>query len=138
MAIASLAFGAPPVLAAQNSEAASTRQKEDRAYALVQLVGEPLASSAKTQPARGKKIDFNSNSVKSYRAQLAKLRNDYRAWLKANVPQASVTGQFDIALNAVAVKLNGASLAQVSATPWSGRRSTRGSTTRTQPIRTCR
>jgi subtilisin family serine protease len=117
LAIASLtAFGAAPVLAAQNTEAASTRPNEDRAYALVQLAGEPLASYARTQPARGKKIDFNSNTVKSYRAQLAKLRNDYKAWLKANVPQASVTGEFDIALNAVAIKLNGASLAQVSAT----------------------
>ena len=117
LAIASLAFGAPPVLAAQNTEAARRGgRKEDRAYALVQLVGEPLASNARTRPARGKKIDFNSNTVKSYRAQLAKQRNDYRAWLKANVPQASVTGQFDIALNAVAVRLNGASLGQVSAT----------------------
>ena len=117
LAIASLAaFGVPPAMAAQNTEAASTRPAEDRAYALVQLTGEPLASYARTQPTPGKKIDFNSNTVKSYRAQLAKLRNDYRAWLKANVPQASVTGQFDIALNAVAIKLNGASLAQVSAT----------------------
>ena len=111
-----MALGAAPVLAAQNTEAASTKPKEDRAYALVQLAGEPLASDAKTRPARGKKIDFNSSSVKSYRAQLAKLRNDYKAWLKANVPQAKVTGEFDIALNAVAIKLNGASLAQVSAT----------------------
>jgi minor extracellular serine protease Vpr len=116
LAIASLTLVAPPALAAQNTEAAAARPKEDRAYALVQLAGEPLATYAKTRPARGKKIDFNSNAVKSYRAQLAKLRNDYKAWLKANVPQASVTGQFDIALNAVAVKLNGASLAQVSAT----------------------
>ena len=117
VAIASVAaFGAPPVLAAESTEAAAARPKEDRAYALVQLAGEPLASYAKTRPARGKKIDFNSSTVKSYRAQLAKLRNDYKAWLKANVPQASVTGQFDIALNAVAIKLNGASLAQVSAT----------------------
>ena len=116
LAIASLALAAPPALAAQNSEAAAARPKEDRAYALVQLAGEPLASYAKTRPARGKKIDFNSNTVKSYRAQLAKLRSDYKAWLNANVPQASVTGQFDIALNAVAIKLNGATLAQVSAT----------------------
>ena len=117
LAVASLAaFAASPVLAAQDTEAASARPKEDRAYALVQLAGEPLASDARTRPARGKKIDFNNSSVKSYRAQLAKLRNDYKAWLKANVPQASVTGEFDIALNAVAIKLNGASLAQVSAT----------------------
>ena len=33
----------------------------------------------------------------------------------ANVPQAKVTGEFDISLNAVAVQLNGATLAQVAA-----------------------
>ena len=115
LAIASLMLGATPALA-QSAETASTRPQQDRAYALVQLTGEPLASAARTKPARGKKIDFNNRAVKAYRAQLAALRNDYKAWLKTHVPQASVTGQFDISLNAVAVKLNGASLAQVSAT----------------------
>ena len=33
------------------------------------------------------------------------------------MPRASVSGEFDISLNAVAVKLNGATLAQVSAHP---------------------
>ena len=46
LALASLALAAPPALAAQNSEAAAARPKEDRAYALVQLAGEPLASYA--------------------------------------------------------------------------------------------
>ena len=69
-----------------------------------------------TKPPQGKKIDFNSNTVKAYRAQLAALRNAYKAWLKANVPAAKVTGEFDIALNAVAVQLGGATLAQISAT----------------------
>jgi minor extracellular serine protease Vpr len=101
----------------QNSDAdTSARPKQDTSSALVQLNGDPLATYVKTKPAKGKKIDFNSNSVKAYRAQLAALRNDYKAWLRANVPQAKVTGEFDIALNAVTVQLNGATLAQVSAT----------------------
>lgn len=101
----------------QNSEAdTSARPNQDTSSALVQLNGEPLATSARTKPAQGKKIDFNGNTVKAYRAQLAALRNDYKAWLRANVPGAKVTGEFDIALNAVAVQLNGATLAQVSAT----------------------
>jgi subtilisin family serine protease len=89
----------------------------DTSAALVQLNGDPLATYAKTKPAQGKKIDFNSNTVKSYRAQLSALRNDYKAWLRANVPQAKITGDFDISLNAVAVQLNGASLAQIAAAP---------------------
>ena len=35
------------------------------------------------------------------------MRNDYKAWLRANAPQAKVTGEFDISLNAVAVQLSG-------------------------------
>ncbi len=102
----------------QNSDAdSSTRPSQDQSSALVQLNGDPLATYAKTRPAKGKKIDFSSSTVKAYRAQLAALRNDYKAWLRANVPGAKVTGEFDIALNAVAVQLNGATLAQVSATP---------------------
>lgn len=108
------AFAAPR----QASDSAnSTRQSQDTGTALVQLNGEPLASYVKTKPAKGKKIDFDNSTVKAYRAQLSALRNDYKAWLRANVPGAKVTGEFDIALNAVAVQLNGATLAQVSATP---------------------
>ncbi len=92
------------------------RATQDTGFALVQLNGEPLAGYARTQPAKGKKIDFSSATVKSYRAQLSKLRNDYKTWLRANAPKAKVTGEFDISLNAISIQLNGASLAQVSAT----------------------
>jgi minor extracellular serine protease Vpr len=89
---------------------------QDTSSALVQLNGDPLATYTRTKPLQGKKIDFNSNSVKSYRAQLSALRNDYKAWLHTNVPQAKVTGEFDLSLNAVAVQLNGATLPQISNT----------------------
>src|SRR5436190_1935359 len=100
--------------AAPSDDAAST---QDTSSALVQLNGDPLSTSVRTKPAQGKKIDFNANAVKSYRAQLSALRNDYKAWLRANVPQAKVTAEFDISLNAVAVQLNGATLQQVAAAP---------------------
>lgn len=110
------ALGAGPALAAPDSDGSSPRQTQDTSYALVQLTADPLATYVRTKPAKGKKIDFSSSTVKSYRALLSKARNDYKAWLRSNVPQASVTGEFDISLNAVAVKLNGATLAQVSST----------------------
>ena len=94
-----------------------TRPTQDTGSALVQLAGDPLAVAEKTKPAKGQKIDFNNGVTKSVRAQLSAIRNDYKAWLRANVPGAKVTGEFDIALNAVAVQLNGATLAQVAATP---------------------
>ena len=90
---------------------------QDNTSALVQLNGEPLSTYVKTKPAPGKKIDFNSSTVKAYRAQLNALRNDYKEWLRANVPQAKVTKEFDISLNAVSVELNGATLEQVAAAP---------------------
>lgn len=108
-----LAVGA--ALAAPAPDGVDTRPTQDHSYALVQLDGEPLATYVRTAPPKGKKVDFSSATVKSYRAHLSALRNDYKAWLRANVPQASVSGEFDISLNAVAVKLGGASLAQVSA-----------------------
>jgi minor extracellular serine protease Vpr len=103
--------------ATPDDDATSTQATQDTSSALVQLNGDPLSTYVRTKPPQGKKIDFNSNTVKSYRAQLSALRNDYKQWLKANVPQAKVTGEFDISLNAVAVQLNGATLAQVAAAP---------------------
>jgi subtilisin family serine protease len=117
-ASALMSFTAAGVHAA-NAESATTviHATQDMNYALVQLKGEPLASYVKTKPPAGKKIDFNQSTTKAYRAQLSALRNDYKAWLRANVPQASVSGEFDISLNAVSVKLGGATLAQLAASP---------------------
>ncbi|QSI77002.1 S8 family serine peptidase [Niveibacterium microcysteis] len=117
-AIAALGLGAlsVPAVAGQNSDNTAARPTQDTSVALVVLNGDPLSTYVKTKPAKGKKIDFGNTNVKAYRAQLSALRNDYKAWLRANVPGAKVTGEFDIALNAVAVQLNGASLAQVSGT----------------------
>ena len=111
------AAAALPAAAANISDMSAQRPSEDRSYAMVVLSGDPLSTSVQTKPAKGKKIDFNNSGVKSYRAQLSALRNDYKQWLRANVKGAKVTGEFDIALNAVSVQLNGATLAQVAASP---------------------
>jgi minor extracellular serine protease Vpr len=89
----------------------------DAGSALVQLDGAPLATSGRTKPAKGKKIDFSSSTVRSYRAQLNQLRNDFKQWLRQNAPGARVNGEFDIALNAVSVELNGTPLATIAAAP---------------------
>ena len=92
-------------------------QTVDTATALVQLEGDPLATSARTKPPKGKKIDFSSSTVRSYRAQLNQLRNEFKQWLRQNAPAARVTGEFDITLNAVAVRLNGTRLGTNTAAP---------------------
>ena len=98
-------------------KAAAPRAAVDTGSALVQLKGDPLSTYVKTRPPQGKKIDFNSATVKAYRAQLSALRNDFKTWLRANAPRAKVTSEFDLSLNAVAVELNGESLATIAGAP---------------------
>jgi subtilisin family serine protease len=89
----------------------------DTSSAIVQLKGDPLSIHSATKPAPGKKIDFNSNTVRSVRAQLAAGRNEFRRWLRANAPRARITSEYDISLNAVAVELNGTPLETIAAAP---------------------
>jgi hypothetical protein len=111
MAVAGATAGGPV------SDGPSAAPGIDTGSAIVELNGDPLSTYVKTKPAPGKKIDFSSTTVKSYRAQLSALRNDFKQWLKANAPAAKVTGEFDISLNALAVQLNGTSLATIQAAP---------------------
>jgi minor extracellular serine protease Vpr len=99
------------------TDGANAAPTVDTGSALVQLNGDPLSTYVKTKPAQGKKIDFASDTTKSYRAQLSALRNDFKQWLKTNAPNAKVTGEFDIALNAVAVQLNGTPLGTIASAP---------------------
>lgn len=114
-----LLLGAIPVAAGDGnaSDAKQTGPRVDNTSAVVQLKGDPLSTYVKTKPPQGKKIDFNSDAVKSYRAQLSALRNDFKSWLRSNAPNAKVTGEFDIALNAVSVQLNGELLATIASAP---------------------
>ena len=99
------------------SDGGTTTPGIDTGSAIVQLKGDPLSTYVKTKPPAGKKIDFSSDTVKSYRAQLSALRNDFKQWLQTNAPAAQVVGQYDIGLNAVAVRLNGVSLGTIASAP---------------------
>jgi subtilisin family serine protease len=124
-AITALLAGSLPAAAAPataqasggtNSDAPRTAGV-DSSSAMVRLVGDPLVTSAKTKPAPGKKIDFSSTAVKSERARLSALRNDFKSWLRTNAPAASVVKEYDTAINAVAVRLGGTSLATLRSAP---------------------
>jgi hypothetical protein len=41
------------------------RQSVDKTTALVQLLGDPLSTTARTMPPKGMKIDFDSRAVRS-------------------------------------------------------------------------
>lgn len=46
---------------------------------------------ARRAPAPGRKIDLASSAVRSQRARLAAIRNDFRTWLRQNAPNARIT-----------------------------------------------
>jgi subtilisin family serine protease len=97
---------------------ANAVQRTDRTSAIVELKGaQPLTTNSSTRPAKGKKVDFSSAAVKNHRALLAAERNAFKQWLRQNAPAARVTSEYDIALHAVAVRLNGTSLATLRAAP---------------------
>jgi minor extracellular serine protease Vpr len=100
-----------------NADAFNQGPDVDKSSAIVQLKGDPLTTHSATKPAAGKKIDFNNNTVKSVRAQLAAGRNEFKRWLRANAPRARVTSEYDVSLNAVAVELNGTALQPIAAAP---------------------
>src|SRR5436309_7597790 len=100
-----------------NADSFNKSPDVDNSSAIVQLRGAPLSTDPRTKPPRGRKIDFNSNAVRSYRAQLNAGRNEFKRWLRANAPRAKVTSEYDISLNAVAVQLNGTPLETIAAAP---------------------
>ena len=101
--------GGLAVPATQSVVTAAARAAADRSAVLVQLAGDPLSVSARTRPARGKKVDFSSDAVRAERARLAAVRREFTQWLRANAPRSRVTTELDVAVHAVGVELNGIS-----------------------------
>ena len=89
----------------------------DSGYALVQLSGDPLSTAAQTRPKGGQKVNLRSAAVRDRRALLAAQRNSFKTWLRSNAPGAKVTSEFDLAINAVGVQLNGTSLSTLRSAP---------------------
>ena len=89
----------------------------DKTTAIVQLVGDPLSIDPKTKPPQGKKIDFDSAATKSERARLRAIRQDFKTWLRTNAPSVRINSEYDVALHAMAVSLNGTSLDVIRKAP---------------------
>lgn len=89
----------------------------DTGSAIVRLSSEPLTTSSKVARGSSARVDFTAAKTKDYRALLAAQRNAFKKWLRTSAPKARVTGEYDIALNAVAVHLNGTPLSALLAAP---------------------
>src|SRR5436190_1425405 len=100
-----------------NADAFTRGPDVDNMSAIVQLIGDPISTNSSTKPPHGRKIDFNGQAVRSYRAQLNQRRNELKRWLRANASAAKVTSEYDVSLNAVAVQLNGTPLATIAGAP---------------------
>ena len=79
----------------------------DRSSVIVQLAGEPLATSPSVALGRDGTVDLAARGTRSARASLVGQRNELRRWLRDNAPQARITSIYDYAVHAVSVELNG-------------------------------
>ncbi len=68
-----------------------------------------IAGYLATKPNAGHKLNLASAAVVKYEAYLGSQHANYRAWLKANAPQAEILSEFLITFNGFAVLLHGAS-----------------------------
>jgi len=126
-AIALTGFGAVTALASPGTTTSSASTSAsadaqapagvDRSSAIVQLSLKPLATDPLTAPKHGKRLAFGSTALKNERAKLSAQRNQFKKWLQTAAPKARVTGEYDVALNAVAVRLNGTTLDKLRTGP---------------------
>lgn len=117
LASAATGSGLSTAHADPNTDQSQATATVDQSSAIVRLSSAPLATSSKVTRDAAKKVNLKASATKSYQATLASQRNAFKKWLKVNAPKAKVSGEFDYALNAVAVRLNGTSLATLRKAP---------------------
>lgn len=76
-----------------------------------------LAGYPATEPTHGHKLDTSSAAVTKYRGLLGVEHANFKAWLHSNAPAMQVVDNYDLALNGVAVALNGQSWNSLSNGP---------------------
>lgn len=116
--------GLPAEAIVKNDDSPMKAAAEDQEYVFVQFGDAPLASYdgsisgyEKTMPAKGKKLDLNSPASKKYGKRLESQRENYKKWLAKQLPKVEVVAEYDVAYNGLGLKLNGASLKDISRGP---------------------
>ncbi len=98
-----------------NTDSTSTQTATDSV--IVRFAGGPLATSSKVDRRSNGKVNLGGSKTRSVSANLAAQRNAFRSWLRKNAPEARVTGEYDFALNGVAVRLNGVDRSTIAEGP---------------------
>jgi minor extracellular serine protease Vpr len=101
-----------------------TVDQHDIDYAFVRFADAPIASYdgtisgfEKTKPSKGQKLDLNTPSSKKYGNRLQAQRDNYKKWLAKQLPQVQVVTEYSVAYDGLGLKLNGASLKDISSGP---------------------
>jgi minor extracellular serine protease Vpr len=121
--IAAIALMGPSGIVAAPSgstDAAASSKVFDKRSAIVIFKALPVATYdgrirgyEKTSPSQGK-LNPNSAAAKKYVGYLKQQHSAFQKWLQRNVPSAKITSEYFVALNAVAVKLNGAAIGKLA------------------------
>lgn len=115
---------AVPIQAIVKKDDGQSTVTVDNEYAFIQFGDAPIASYEgtiagyeKTKPSNGKKVDLQSQAAKKYGSRLEAQRTNYIKWLARQFPQVEVVTEYDVTFNGIGLKLNGASLKDVSRGP---------------------
>jgi minor extracellular serine protease Vpr len=115
---------AVPIQAIVKNDDGQSSVTVDNEYAFIQFGDAPIASYEgtiagyeKTKPSNGKKVDLQSQAAKKYGSRLEAQRTNYIKWLARQFPQVEVVTEYDVTFNGIGLKLNGASLKDVSHGP---------------------
>lgn len=107
-----------------NDDQQDSTVEQDINYAFVQFGDAPIASYdgttdgyESTKPSNGKKLNLNSPAANKYGKRLEAQRENYKKWLAKQLPQVEVVAEYAITFNGIGLKLNGASLDEISRGP---------------------
>jgi subtilisin family serine protease len=86
-------------------------------YAYVRFTDPPLAQYDATRPQHGNKLDLTTASAKQYGNRLEAQHNNFKKWLAKHAPGVEVVADYTVTVNAIGLKLNGASLQDIQGGP---------------------
>lgn len=109
--------GASAALAQRGDIATVGGPTLDRSSVIVQLAGEPLATSSSVVRGRDGTVDLAAQGTRSARAGLVGQRNELRRWLRDNAPMARITSIYDYAVHGVSIELNGVDIQRLRQAP---------------------
>jgi minor extracellular serine protease Vpr len=108
--------GSPPTTTDPNTDATTPVQAAGD-YVYVTLATAATATAPGLTRTRSGKLDLGAPDVRDHRSKLANERQQLTDWLRRNARKAEVLREYDIVLNAVALKLNGTSRSTVAGGP---------------------